>query len=160
MEQRYLDQRAPWNARERGYSHIQSTKPQTVGYGLTDSPAGLAAWILEKWHSWADPGSNLDRDFLLSMLTVYWATGSITTSMRDYYDNRWTGVTFGPEDFVGVPTGVGLFTGNRIPEGDPPREWFERLYNVTRWTPMPRGGHFAATEEPELLAADLTAFFA
>ena len=158
-EQRYLEQRASWDVRERGYSMIQSTKPQTVGYGLNDSPAGLAAWILEKWHSWADPGSTLDRDFLLTMLTVYWATGSITTSMRDYYDNRWTRVTFGPDDFVRVPTAIGRFEGNRIPEGDPPREWFERLYNVQRWTPMPRGGHFAGVEEPQLLADDLAAFF-
>ena len=149
-EQQYLTQRADWNAWERGYSLIQSTKPQTVGYGLNDSPAGLAAWILEKWHSWADPGSDLDRDFLLTMLTIYWVTRSITSSMRDYYDNRWTGVTFGPSDFVDVPTGVGAFTGHRVLEGDPPREWFERLYNIQHWTPMPRGGHFAAVEEPSL----------
>ncbi|MGH8882464.1 MAG: epoxide hydrolase family protein [Stackebrandtia sp.] len=156
-EQSYLESRASWDARERGYSHIQSTKPQTVGYALNDSPAGLAAWILEKWHSWA--AADVDPDHLLTMLTIYWATQSVTTSLRDYYDNRWTGVTFGPTDFVAVPTGVGAFNHHRIPEGDPPREWFERLYNVTHWTPMPRGGHFAATEEPELLAADLAAFF-
>jgi len=156
-EQAYLTQVADWDVRERGYSSIQSTKPQTVGYGLNDSPAGLAAWVLEKWHSWAE--RDLDPDFLLTMLTIYWATSSITTSMRDYYDNRWTGVPLGPEDFVSVPTGVGVFTGHRVPEGDPPREWFERLYNVRHWAPMPRGGHFAAVEEPQLLADDITAFF-
>jgi pimeloyl-ACP methyl ester carboxylesterase len=159
----FLEQRAGWDAVERGYSAIQSTKPQTVGYGLTDSPAGLAAWILEKWRSWSDSGGDLDRrfsrDFLLTMLTIWWATGSITSSMRDYYDNRWTGISLGPNDFVRVPTGIGLFSHHFVPEGDPPREWFERLYNVTHWTPMPAGGHFAAAEEPELLARDIAAFF-
>lgn len=164
VERSYLAERDDWDARERGYSSIQSTKPQTVGYGLTDSPAGLAAWILEKWRSWTDSGGDLEkhlsRDFLLAMLTLYWATGSITSSMRDYYDNRWTGVTLGPADTVRVPTAFGVFTKHFVHEGDPPREWMERLYNVTRWTPMPRGGHFAAMEEPELLARDLAAFFA
>src|SRR5213595_2909837 len=101
-EQRYAAQNADWAARERGYSLIQSTKPQTVGYGLTDSPAGLAAWIVEKWRSWSDSGGDVgarfSRDFLLTLLTVYWATGTITSSMRDYYDNRWHPVRLGPDD--------------------------------------------------------------
>jgi pimeloyl-ACP methyl ester carboxylesterase len=148
---------------ERGYSAIQSTKPQTAGYGLNDSPAGLAAWVLEKWRSWADSGGDLDgrfsRDFLLSTLTIYWATQTITSSMRDYFDNRWWGVAVGPDDFVNVPTAVAVFAHEFASEGTPPREWAERLYNVRRWTPMPRGGHFAAVEEPELLARDIVAFF-
>ena len=156
-EEAYVAQQRAWDAVERGYSSIQSSKPQTVGYGLTDSPAGLAAWILEKWRSWT--GSPLSRDFLLTMLTIYWATGSITPSMRDYYDNRWTGVSIGPDDYVGVPTGLAVFSHERVPEGEPPREWAQRLHNVRRWTPMPRGGHFAPAEEPELVARDIAAFF-
>lgn len=163
-ERDYLAIRDEWDATERGYSSIQSTKPQTAGYGLTDSPAGLAAWILEKWRSWSDSGGDLDgrfsRDFLLTLLTVYWTTGTITTSMRDYYDNRWAAVRLGPDDRVTTPTAFGLFTHHFVDEGEPPREWAARLYNVQRWTAMPRGGHFAATEEPELVAQDIATFFA
>ena len=163
-ERDYLAVRDGWDATERGYSSIQSTKPQTVGYGLTDSPAGLAAWIVEKWRSWSDSGGDLDarlsRDFLLTLLTIYWTTGSITMSMRDYYDNRWAEVAFGPDDRISTPTGYGVFTHHFVNEGEPPPEWAARLYNLQRWTVMPRGGHFAATEEPELVARDLAAFFA
>jgi pimeloyl-ACP methyl ester carboxylesterase len=162
-ERAYLAQRNGWDEVERGYSAIQSTKPQTLGYALNDSPAGLAAWILEKWRSWTDCEGDLDRrfsrDFLLTMVTIYWVTQTITSSMRDYYDNRWHGVKLGPTDFVKVPTGVANFARQFIFEGEPPREWFERLYNVRQWTPMKRGGHFAAAEEPELLAQDITTFF-
>src|SRR5437868_13382929 len=94
-ERAYLAQNQRWAETERGYSAIQSTRPQTLGYGLNDSPAGLAAWILEKWRSWTDSGGDplrhLSRDFLLTLLTLYWATQTITSSMRDYYDNRWCG---------------------------------------------------------------------
>ena len=159
-EQTYANQQAAWDAVERGYSSIQSTKPQTVGYGLNDSPAGLAAWILEKWRSWTDRRAGPSWDFLLTMLTIYWATRSITSSMRDYYDNRWTPVQIGPSDYVRVPTGLAVFSNELVPEGEPPREWAERLHNVRRWTPMPRGGHFAPVEEPELVARDIAAFFA
>lgn len=163
-ERTYLAQRQRWSDVERGYSAIQSTKPQTLGYGLNDSPTGLAAWILEKWRSWTDSHGDLDlrfsREFLLTILTLYWVTGSITTSMRDYFDNRWFGVTIGPADRVAVPTGIGVFAHQFVPEGDPPREWAERLYNVRSWTPMPAGGHFAPAEEPDRVARDLAAFFA
>jgi pimeloyl-ACP methyl ester carboxylesterase len=164
VERAYVADTERWSAVERGYSSVQSTKPQSLGYGLTDSPAGLAAWILEKWRSWTDSGGDLDqrfsRDFLLSMLTVYWVTGSITPSLRDYYDNRWFPAGLGPDDFVRVPTAVGVFTKHFVPEGDPPRLWYERLYDVRRFTPMPKGGHFAAVEEPELVARDIATFFA
>jgi pimeloyl-ACP methyl ester carboxylesterase len=151
---------------EYGYKAIQSTKPQTLGYGLNDSPAGLAAWILEKWRSWGDSHGNLDtrfsRDFLLTTVTLYWVTQTITSSMRDYFDNdnRRFRLTLGPKEFVDVPTGIAVFASNFVDEGTPPREWAERLYDVRRWTPMPSGGHFAAVEEPELLARDIAAFFA
>jgi pimeloyl-ACP methyl ester carboxylesterase len=139
---------------------------ETLGYGLNDSPAGLTAWILEKWRSWADSRGNLDqrfsRDFLLTTVTLYWVTQTITSSMRDYFDNdnRRFRVTLGPQELVKVPTGIAVFANTFVDEGTPPREWAERLYNVRRWTPMPSGGHFAPVEEPELLARDIAAFFA
>ena len=163
-ESEYVEHNDQWAASERGYSAIQSTKPQTLGYGLNDSPAGLAAWIVEKWRSWTDshgdPDTHLSRDFLLTTITLYWATQTITPSLRDYYDNRWIGGPIGPDDHVEVPTAVAMFANHFVDEGDPPREWFERLYNVRQWTPMPSGGHFAAVEEPELLARDIATFFA
>jgi len=163
-ERAYLAQRHRWEEVERGYTAIQSTKPQTLGYALNDSPAGLAAWILEKWWSWTDSGGDFDRrfsrDFLLTMVTLYWVTETITTSMRDYFDNRWHGITLGSGDFVQVPTAIANFARQFIFEGEPPREWAERLYNVRRWTPMPSGGHFAPAEQPQLLARDIATFFA
>jgi pimeloyl-ACP methyl ester carboxylesterase len=162
-EQAYLAQLKRWEETERGYSAVQSTRPQTLGYGLNDSPAGLAAWVLDKWRSWADSGGDLDgtfgRDSLLTMLTLWWATGSITSSMRDYYDNRWHGTAIGPRDRVRVPTAMAVFANEFVPEGQVPRSWYERLYQVERWTVFPRGGHFAAMEEPGLLAADIGEFF-
>lgn len=162
-ERSYLEDMRRWDEAERGYSLVQSTKPQTVAYGLNDSPAGLAAWILEKWRSWSDSRGDLDgrfsRDFLLTLVTIYWVTQTITTSVRDYFDRRNYGTPIGSGDFVGVPTGVAVFSSHLVPEGVPPREWAERLYNVRRWTPMPSGGHFAAAEEPKLLARDIAAFF-
>ncbi len=158
-EREYTAAVAAWDAVERGYSSIQSTKPQTVGYALNDSPAGLAAWLVEKWRSWSDSLERIDRDVLLTNLTIFWATQTITGSMRDYYDERWHGAPIGPDDFVSVPTAVSLFANELVSEGTPTREWAERLYDIRRWTPMPRGGHFAPAEEPELLARDITEFF-
>lgn len=152
-------------ADEHGYKAIQSTKPQTLGHALNDSPAGLASWILEKWHSWSDSRGNLDerlsRDFLLTTVTLYWVTQTITSSMRDYFDNdnRRFRIRVGPDDFVHVPTGVAVFANSFVDEGTPPREWAERLYDVRRWSPMPSGGHFAPVEEPVLLARDIAGFF-
>jgi pimeloyl-ACP methyl ester carboxylesterase len=161
-EKDYLEQNGRWWEGEGGYKEIQATKPQTVGYGLNDSPVGLAAWLLEKWRSWSDCGGDLesrfDRDFLLATLTLYWATETITSSMRYYYDDRRVG-PIGPEDFVSVPTAMAVFANEYLAEGIPPRELVERLYDLRRWTIMPRGGHFAAQEEPRLLAQDIAAFF-
>jgi pimeloyl-ACP methyl ester carboxylesterase len=165
-EQQFLEQSRRWDQAERGYTAIQSTKPQTLGYALNDSPAGLAAWILEKWRSWSDSGgdpeSRFTREFLLTIVTLYWVTETITSSMRDYYDNRrWQGEPrLGPSDHAQVPTAVAVFPHMLIPEGQPPREWAQRLYDIRRWTVMPRGGHFAPAEEPGLVARDITAFFA
>ena len=164
-ERAYLERNAAFWHEEVGYKAIQSTKPQTLAYGLNDSPAGLAAWILEKWRAWADSRGNLNerfsRDFLLTTVTLYWVTQTIASSMRDYFDNdnKRFRITLGPQDLVKVPTGIAVFANTFVDEGTPPREWAERLYNVRRWTPMPRGGHFAPAEEPELLARDIAAFF-
>jgi len=164
-ERSFLDQARRWDETERGYTAIQSTKPQTLAYALNDSPAGLAAWILEKWRSWSDCGGDLEsrfsRDFLLTVLTLYWASESIGTSVRDYSDNRrWQGEPrLGPGQRAEVPTAVAVFPHMLVPEGEPPREWAERLYQIRRWTVMPRGGHFAPCEEPELVAHDIAAFF-
>ena len=163
QERAYLEQVGRWEETERGYSAVQSTRPQTLGYGLNDSPAGLAAWVLDKWRSWSDSGGDLDarfgRDALLTMLTIWWASGSITSSMRDYYDNRWSATAIGPQDLVRIPTAMAVFANEFVPEGQPPRSWYERLYQIRRWTIFERGGHFAASEEPDLLAGDITEFF-
>jgi pimeloyl-ACP methyl ester carboxylesterase len=154
VERAYLAVNRRWDVTERGYSAIQSTKPQTVGYGLNDSPAGLAAYVGEKWRSWSDvtPGD----DFLCATLTLYWVTQTITSSMRDYWDNRWHPVK---ADYVRTPTAFGVFAHQTVPEGEVPREYLERLYNIQRWTVFPRGGHFAPAEEPAAVAGDLKAFF-
>ena len=163
-ETAYLAQFQHWLDTDRGYGAIQSTRPQTLSYGLNDSPAGLAGWILEKWRAWGDTGGDIegsfDRDLLLTIVTIYWATQTIGPSMRDYVDNRWFLEPLGPDDIVTVPTGIALFANQHVDDGSPPREWVERLYNVVRWTPMSTGGHFAAAEQPELVARDIAAFFA
>jgi pimeloyl-ACP methyl ester carboxylesterase len=153
-ERSYLAVNRNWDLTERGYSAIQSTKPQTVGYGLNDSPAGLAAYIGEKWHAWSD--SIPSNDFLCATVTLYWVTQSITSSMRDYWDNRWHAVD---RSYVGTPTGFGVFAHQTVSEGEPPRSYLERVYNIQRWTVFPRGGHFAPIEQPAAVAGDLTAFF-
>jgi pimeloyl-ACP methyl ester carboxylesterase len=162
-ERAYVAQYEHWRDSDRGYGAIQSTRPQTVGYGLNDSPAGLAAWILEKWRAWADSGGDLERcfsrDLLLTVVTLYWVTQTITPSMRDYVDNR--PQALGRDDRVTVPTAISVFANQFIDDGAPPREWAERIYgDVRRWWPMPAGGHFAATEQPRLLAQNIATFFA
>jgi pimeloyl-ACP methyl ester carboxylesterase len=164
-ERAYASDFQRWVDREHAYSAIQSTRPQTLAYGLNDSPAALAAWIIEKWRAWSDCGGDVEsrfsRDFLLTNVTLYWVTQTIGTSIRDYYDNRWFAeASIGPDDFVRVPTALTSFSHHFADEGVAPREWAERLYDLRRFTPMPRGGHFPAAEEPELLAADIAAFFA
>jgi pimeloyl-ACP methyl ester carboxylesterase len=163
-ERAYVAASQRWTEEHGGYKAIQSTRPQSLAYGLQDSPAGLAAWIVDKWWAWSDSGGDLDatlsRDVLLTHLTIYWATGTIDTSLRDYRDNRGATYTLGPDDFVDVPTAFAVFSDHHIDEPVPPRAWVDRLYRVQRWTPMPRGGHFPAQEAPELLARDIAAFFA
>jgi hypothetical protein len=125
-ERAYVAQYQRWRQDDRGYGAIQSTRPQTVSYALNDSPAGLAAWVLEKWRGWADSGGDIDatfsRDFLLTVVTLYWATQTIGSSMRDYVDNRWLAAELGPADAVTVPTAVAVFAHQFIDDGTPPRD--------------------------------------
>ena len=154
VERSYLAVTRRWDETERGYSAIQSTKPQTVGYGLNDSPAGLAAYVGEKWHSWSDVTP--PDDFLCATLTLYWVTQTITSSMRDYWDNRWHPVE---RAYVAAPTAFAVFAHQTVPEGEPPRSYLERVYNIQRCTVFPRGGHFAPVEEPAAVANDMAGFF-
>ena len=159
-EQALIDQRERWQQDEGGYTHIQGTKPQTLSYGLNDSPAGLAAWIVEKYRTWSDCGGNVEakftKDELLTIFTIYWVTQTISSSTRMYYENQRKLWVMGRDELVQVPSGMAIFPQEI---SRPPREWAERSYNVCRWTEMPGGGHFAALEEPELLAEDIRAFF-
>jgi len=154
VERSYLAGYRSYSTTERGYSAIQSTKPQTVGYGLNDSPMGLGAYLGEKWYSWSDVTP--PDDFLCATLTLYWVTQTVTSSMRDYWDNRRYAVD---PTYVGTPTAFGVFAHETVSEGEPPRSYLERMYNIQRLTVFPRGGHFSPVEEPAAVAGDLTAFF-
>lgn len=146
-----------WIVEEGGYISLQATKPQTLAYGLSDSPVGLAAWILEKFRSWSDQDCEFDKQFdndeLLTNIMIYWITNTIGPSAHRYFENTHSLPQLGRID---VPTGVALFPSDVLL---PPREWAEKNLNIMRWTHMPRGGHFAAMEEPALLAEDIRAFF-
>lgn len=154
---------AAYMAKEQAYQQIQQTKPQSLGYGLNDSPAGLAAWIVEKFHGWSDfprdTGGDLDSKFsmdeLLTNISIYWYTETITSSARIYYENRNTRPTK-PMAYIDVPTGAAIFPAELFVT---PRSWAESSYDIVRWTVMPRGGHFAAMEEPDLLIDDVRGFF-
>ena len=144
---------------DSGYSKQQSTRPQTVGYGLTDSPAGQAAWILEKFWAWTDcdghPENILSRDELLDNVMVYWVTATAASSARLYWES------FGPGRRVAyqvhIPTGVAVFPKEIVP---PVRRWMEARYtNIRHWSEMPKGGHFAAFEQPELFIDDVRSCF-
>ena len=160
-EKTFVAERDRWLEEEGAYGHLQATRPRTPAYALNDSPAGLLAWIVEKFRSWSDCGGDLEtrfpKDELLAHVTLYWLTGSIGTSMRLYREGRAQRLVFGEGARVAVPCAVARFPKE---EPMPPRDWAERAYDVVRWTEMPRGGHFAAMEEPELLADDVREFLA
>jgi pimeloyl-ACP methyl ester carboxylesterase len=157
QEKADLGDLAQFQREESGYAMEQGTKPQTLGVGLNDSPAGLLAWIVEKFRTWSDcdghPETIYTRDQLLTNVMLYWVTQTITSSARLYREARTN-----PEkpEYVGVPTGVARYPKEILRY---PRSWVERRYNVTHWADMPRGGHFAAMEQPELFADDLRTFF-
>jgi microsomal epoxide hydrolase len=139
---------------------IQSTKPQTLAYGLTDSPAGLLAWIAEKFKEWTDsasvPEDAVDRDQLLTDVTVYWVTGTANSSARLYYEFARSGASWGRVEPSTVPTGVAVFPREMAP---PIRRFAERSNNIVHWSEFDRGGHFAAMEQPDLLTGDVRDFF-
>lgn len=141
-----------------GYSTQQSTRPQTLGYGLTDSPTGQLAWIVEKFWAWTDcdghPENVLTRDEMLDNVMLYWVTATATSSARLYWES-FRG--FSGTGRVEIPTGVASFPKEILRV---PRSWCEDGYRITHWTDMPRGGHFAAFEQPDLFVEDIRAFFA
>jgi microsomal epoxide hydrolase len=161
-EREYLSQLAHWLKEETGYQSIQGTRPQTLAYALTDSPAGLAAWIAEKFRQWSDCGGVIEnavsRDDLLANISLYWFTGAIGSSFWPYYA-RSHGPWPVPEGrTIDVPTGYAAFPREIL---RPPQSLAARTYtDIQRWTAMPRGGHFAALEQPELLAHEILEFFA
>jgi len=159
-EQRYLADLAAWLKEETGYQWIQGTRPQTLAFGLSDSPAGLAAWIVEKFRAWSDCGGDVEsvfaRDHLLANISLYWFTGAIGSSFWPYYA-RMHGPWPVPDGGVGVPTGYAEFPKEIL---HPPRSVAARVYtDIRRWTTLPRGGHFAAMEQPEALAHEIVEFF-
>ena len=158
-ERAWLESAAAWVGTERGYAAVHETKPQTAAFGLADSPAGLAAWIVEKLRAWSDCGGDVGqsftRDEILTNVTLYWLTATIGSSMRMYHANAAIS-TAQRARRVEVPSGFSIFPGDIL---RPPRAWLERTANVVRFTEPPRGGHFAPFEEPELYAAELRAFF-
>jgi pimeloyl-ACP methyl ester carboxylesterase len=163
----YVQKIGRFQQAEGAYMHIQGTKPWTPAAALTDSPAGLAAWIVEKFHAWSDCGDDIEsrfsKDELLTNIMLYWTTGTIGSSFLAYRDRMKGGPTPDvkgvPPPTIGadrVPTGFAIFAKDIA---TPPRSWAERFYDVQRWTEVPAGGHFAALEEPERLAEEIRAFF-
>jgi microsomal epoxide hydrolase len=150
---------AHWQHEETGYSSIQGTKPQTLAYALTDSPVGLAAWILEKFRTWSDcdgdPSRSFSRDDLLLNVMLYWVSGAVGSSFWPYYARQHFGWPLPAERRIDVPTAYQSFPKDIL---HPPRVLAEQAFNIQRWTEAPRGGHFAALEVPELLVEDVRAF--
>jgi pimeloyl-ACP methyl ester carboxylesterase len=146
-----------------GYRTQQATKPQTLSYGMMDSPVGIAAWIIEKMYSWSDLKDNniesvYSKDTLLANIMVYVVTKTFNTATWIYYGRREEGGRFFPKDFkkIEIPTAAAIFPAEMSEW--PPKSYVDRMFNITQWTEMPRGGHFAALEEPELLVNDLVKF--
>ena len=163
-ERDYAARADHWSVDETGYQRIQGTKPQTLAFGLTDSPVGLAAWLTEKLRSWSDCDGDVEsrfsKDQILTLVSIYWHTRTIGTSVRYYHANGLGSArprrTAGP---VRVPQGFAQFVGIPL-RGQPPRSYIaEPPDNVTHWTVHDRGGHFPAIEEPDLLVEDLRTFF-
>jgi microsomal epoxide hydrolase len=166
-EAAFLETNAEWQKTEGAYAFIQGTRPRTLAAALRDSPIGLAAWLVDKFHAWSDCHGDIEtrftKDELLTNAMIYWATDTIETSFLPYWDfvnagamtwiaetvKRWTGSSTVPAGFAIFPKDI----------SQPPRRWAERFFNVQRWTEMPAGGHFAAMEEPERLVDDIRAFF-
>ena len=160
LERAFVESAERWYESEGGYAHVQATRPDTLGYALSDSPVGLLAWILEKLRDWADCDGDVERRFskdtILTHVTLYWLTGSIASANRLYYEAKRNPIHLAKGERVRVPTGIAHFA-KEAPAA--PRPWVERGYDVRHWSELPRGGHFAAMEEPELLVEDVRSFF-
>jgi pimeloyl-ACP methyl ester carboxylesterase len=150
-----------WYDEKGGYWHVQATQPQTLGFSLNDSPVGLAAWLIDKYRDWADCDGVVERRFsrdeLLTHVSLYWFTETIASSCRMYLESLRAPLAFRRDEGIAVPCAV-LHLAKEAPMA--PRAWAERAYNVVRWTEKPKGGHFAAWEEPEVLATDVREFVA
>ena len=163
-ERAYLDSMKTWQLEETGYQRIQGTKPQTLAYGLTDSPAGLAGWLLEKWNSWGDTNGDIEsrftKDQLATHISIYWFTGTILSSTRYYREhfNLLSGQGGPKIGKIDVPCGVAQFKGIRG-MARMPRSLVAKDCDLRRWTEFDTGGHFPALEVPELLVPELRAFF-
>jgi len=159
-ENDYFNLEEEWYSREGGYSLEQNTKPLTLAYGLTDSPAGLCAWIVEKMFGWAQCngyiGNVFTKDELLSNVTLYWVTETLHSSIRLYNENSKNPLIIGKNSYINIPTAIARFA---YEEPFPPRKFVERGFNIQQWSEFPAGGHFPAIEKPELLAEDITSFF-
>ncbi|HEY6440056.1 MAG TPA: epoxide hydrolase [Acetobacteraceae bacterium] len=160
-ERKYLEELAHWLKEETGYQWIQGTRPQTLSFGLTDSPAGLAAWIVEKFRAWSDCNGDVEsaftRDQLLANISLYWFTGAIGSSFFPYYFRMHRPWPIPEGGTIAVPSGYSEFPREILRA---PRSLAERTYtDIRRWTVMSRGGHFAAMEQPEALAGEIQAFF-
>ncbi len=159
-EQDYLAKVARWSEAEGAYIAIQATKPLSLSYALADSPVGLAAWYVEKFRSWSDcqsePDEALTKDEMITDIMVYWLTGTVHSAIRLYSESREHPLHLAPGQRIEPPCGI-VHLPKELPM--PPRSWAERAFNIVHWTSLPRGGHFAAWEQPELLAGDIRAFF-
>jgi microsomal epoxide hydrolase len=160
-EKDFLGQLDRWLKEEVGYQWIQGTRPQTLAFGLSDSPVGLAAWLVEKFRAWTDndgnPESALTRDEMLADITLYWLTGCIGASFWPYYTRRRRPWPIPEGAKIDVPMGYAEFPKEIL---SPPRSLAEGMYSdIRRWTRMPKGGHFAAMEQPALLAHEIREFF-
>jgi pimeloyl-ACP methyl ester carboxylesterase len=160
-DEEYLKRSAAWLAAEGAYAHIHATKPLTIGHALADSPAGLAAWIVEKFRGWSDCGGDVEstfsKDDLITFVMLYWITGTIGTSARLYQELGIEAMSApAPATKVTTPTAFAAFPAEFATA---PRETVAHSFNLQRYTEFPRGGHFAALEQPELLVEDIRAFF-
>lgn len=155
----YAQSGAVWDRDEGGYQAIQSSRPQTLAFGLADSPVGLASWIVEKFRNWSDCGGDVlsvfPKQTLIDNLMIYWTTNTIGSSVRYYYEATHLRPPLKADDFVRTPTAMAMWPKDLALA---PRELAERLYNVQRYTVFSRGGHFPAWEQPDLYARDLAAF--
>ena len=156
-EREFVANAQRWSMEEMAYAMLQSSRPQTLAFGLNDSPAGLAAWMVEKFRRWSDCDGDVERVFskdeLLTNLSIYWVTETIGSSVRLYYESVRDQGGWGRAD---VPTAMAMPVKDMFPT---PRAWAERTSRIDRWTELPRGGHFPEWEVPELIAEDLRAFF-